>query len=378
MTFRTQSYAIHETHSKTPYVLEVENVSKCFRESIILDSINFTVRAGEFLSVVGHSGCGKSTLLSLISGLAAPDSGNILIDGQDVRGLSPQQRHVNTVFQNYALFPHLTVFENIAFSLRCKRLPNQTVQSRTKEALQMVQLSHLAARKPQQLSGGQQQRVAIARAVINQPRILLLDEPLSSLDYRMRKTMQLELKQLQNKLGIAFIFVTHDQEEALSIADRVVVMDAGRIEQIGTPREVYEEPCNLKVAQFIGEANILPTKVLEINESIIKLYIEEKIFTLENRRNFKANQPLCALIRPEDLQIWAHSEVKDPKQMFPGIVEQVIYKGSTVDLMVRLASQKLLAATQFFNEDDEELDFQPGEPVWVSWIPGWEVILPYE
>lgn len=359
-------------------VLELKGVTKRFHDEEVLEDINFEVKQGEFLTLLGPSGCGKTTLLRLISGFEEPDSGVICIDGHNVKGLSPQERHVNTVFQSYALFPHLNVFDNIAFGLRCKGLAKADIKQQVEEALKMVKLAHLSQRKPYQLSGGQQQRVAIARAVVNKPSILLLDEPLSSLDYRLRKTMQLELKQLQTQLGITFIFVTHDQEEALSMSDRVVVMHEGRIEQIGTPREVYEEPHSLRVARFIGEVNIFETRVISVDEHVFHAVIEGKEFTLKNRRHFSKNQKVYTLVRPEDLEVWSPAEVTDTSQMFPGVVEQVIYKGSTVDLMVRLESQNLLAATQFFNEDDEKLDFHSGESVWVHWIPGWEVILPDE
>lgn len=359
-------------------VLELKGVYKKFHDQAVLEDIHLEVNHGEFLTLLGPSGCGKTTLLRLISGFESPDGGTILINGKDIKGLSPQQRHVNTVFQSYALFPHLNVFDNIAFGLRCKGLAKAVICEQVDEALKMVKLAHLRERKPYQLSGGQQQRVAIARAVINKPSILLLDEPLSSLDYRLRKTMQIELKQLQTQLGITFIFVTHDQEEALSMSDRVVVMHEGRIEQIGTPREVYEEPHSLRVARFIGEVNIFETQVISVDEHVFHVIIEGKQFTLKNRRHFTPDQKIYTLVRPEDLEVWSPAEVTDTTQMFPGVVEQVNYKGSTVDLMVRLESQTLLAATQFFNEDDEKLDFHSGESVWVHWIPGWEVILPDE
>lgn len=359
-------------------IIEVKSVSKRYQENSVLHNINLEVRNGEFLTLLGPSGCGKTTLLRLISGFEVPNTGTIIIDGRDVSGLPPQERHVNTVFQSYALFPHMSVFDNVAFGLRCKRLKKDEIHQRVTDALRMVKLDHLALRKPQQLSGGQQQRVAIARAVVNKPLVLLLDEPLSSLDYRLRKNMQLELKQLQAQLGITFIFVTHDQEEALSMSDRVVVMHEGTIEQIGTPREVYEEPCSLEVAKFIGEVNIFEMEVLSADENYLNVIIEGKQFQLKNRKKNTAEQSLFAVVRPEDLQVWAPSEVTDTNQMFPATVEQVIYKGCTVDLMVRLASNKLVAATQFFNEDDEKLDFRMGEAVWVHWFPGWEVILPHE
>jgi spermidine/putrescine transport system ATP-binding protein len=359
-------------------VLELKGICKKFHDQVVLEDIHFEVKRGEFLTLLGPSGCGKTTLLRLISGFEVPDAGIIRINGKDIKGLSPQQRHVNTVFQSYALFPHLNVFDNIAFGLRCKGLDKAAIRQQVNDALKMVKLESLSARKPYQLSGGQQQRVAIARAVVNQPSILLLDEPLSSLDYRLRKTMQIELKQLQTQLGITFILVTHDQEEALSMSDRVVVMHEGRIEQVGTPREVYEEPHSLRVARFIGEVNIFETQVISVDKHVFHVMIEGKQFTLKNRRHFMANQKVYTLVRPEDLEVWSPSEVADTTQMFPGVVEQVNYKGSTVDLMVRLESKILLAATQFFNEDDEKLDFHSGESVWVRWIPGWEVILPDE
>lgn len=361
------------------HVIEFHGVSKHYHDHPVLHNINLEVRNGEFLTLLGPSGCGKTTLLRLISGFEDPSQGRIMIDGRDISGLSPQERHVNTVFQSYALFPHMTVYENIAFGLRCKHLPESEIDTRVLEALEMVKLGLLAKRKPDQLSGGQQQRVAIARAVVNKPLVLLLDEPLSSLDYRLRKMMQIELKQLQTQLGITFIFVTHDQEEALSMSDRVVVMQEGVIEQIGTPREVYEEPQNLRVAKFIGEVNIFNAKIISANELELEIEIENQKYTLKNRKNHKPEDNICVLIRPEDLQVWSQSEVTDTTGMFPAKVEQVIYKGVTVDLMLRLTSSgKILSATQFFNEDDDKLDYKSGESVWVQWLPGWEVVLPNE
>lgn len=360
------------------YIIELKGVSKHFHDHPVLHNINLEVKNGEFLTLLGPSGCGKTTLLRLISGFESPNSGTILLNGKDVEGLPPNLRHVNTIFQSYALFPHMTVFENVAFGLRCKHLPKDEIQDRVQEALRIVKLDTYGERKPHQLSRGQQQRVAIARAVVNKPLVLLLDEPLSALDYRLRKTMQLELKQLQAQLGITFIFVTHDQEEALSMSDRVVVMHEGMIEQVGTPREVYEDPETLQVAQFIGEVNIFDTKILTADAKQLQVEIEGKRFTLKNRRQFTADQTLYTLLRPEDLQVWSPNEVDDTTDMYPATVEQVIYKGSTVDVELRLQTGKQVSASQFFNEDDEKLDFRPGESVWVHWHPGWEVILPHE
>jgi spermidine/putrescine transport system ATP-binding protein len=359
-------------------VVELKNVFKVIHDHDILHDINLEVREGEFLTLLGPSGCGKTTLLRLISGFEQPTQGTIFIDNKDVSGLPPHKRHVHTVFQSYALFPHMSVFENVAFGLRCQKVPQDEINTRVAQVLKMVKLEKYAARKPHQLSGGQQQRVAIARAAVNRPRVLLLDEPLSSLDYRLRKTMQIELKQLQRTLGITFIFVTHDQEEALSMSDRVVVMQEGYIEQIGTPREVYEEPQNLNVAKFIGEVNIFAGTVTNIQDKQLTVNILNKILTTKTSRPFNIGEHVHVLIRPEDVRVWQASEVENKEEMFPGQVEEVIYKGTTVDLIVRLENNMLIAATEFFDEDDDRLVYKLGEPVWVNWTPGWEVILPYE
>lgn len=359
-------------------IIELREVSKSIHGQEILWDINLEVHNGEFLTLLGPSGCGKTTLLRLISGFEEPTTGKIFINGWDVGGLPPHMRHVHTVFQSYALFPHMTVAQNVAFGLRCQKRPEAEIRTRVAEALRTVKLEKYASRKPDQLSGGQQQRVAIARAVVNQPLVLLLDEPLSSLDYRLRKTMRIELKQLQRKLGITFIFVTHDQEEALSLSDRVVVMKEGGIEQIGTPRQVYENPQNLTVANFIGEVNIFNCDVLEVRDNKITVSIQGKERTVRGRHPFSVGQSAHILVRPEDLRVYDRSEQEDDGTLFPGTVEEVIYKGSTVDLMVRLTNNQLVAATEFFDEDDERLEYSIGQQVWATWLSGWEVILPYE
>lgn len=362
-------------------VVELRGIKKSFHDQTILHDIHLEVREGEFLTLLGPSGCGKTTLLRLISGFESPSSGQIFIDGKDVSGLPPHQRQVHTVFQSYALFPHMTVFENVAFGLRCQKVAEADIEKRVADVLAMVKLQKYADRKPAQLSGGQQQRVAIARAAVNRPRVLLLDEPLSSLDYRLRKTMQLELKQLQRQLAITFIFVTHDQEEALSMSDRVVVMEEGYIEQIGSPREVYEEPKTLNVAKFIGEVNIFEGTVLQLaeqNQATIDIMGKPRL--IKTTRPLAVNEKVNVLIRPEDIRVWGQSEVaqKETEDMLPGLVEDVTYKGSTVDLRVRLDNQRLISATEFFDEDDDRLEYKLKEPVWIHWHPGWEVILPHE
>lgn len=360
-------------------VVELRGVYKTIHDLEILHDIHLDVHEGEFLTLLGPSGCGKTTLLRLISGFEDPTQGSILIDNKEVNGLPPHQRHVHTVFQSYALFPHMSVFENVAFGLRCQKVPSPDIKKRVTDVLKMVKLEKFAERKPSQLSGGQQQRVAIARAAVNHPRVLLLDEPLSSLDYRLRKTMQIELKQLQRTLAITFIFVTHDQEEALSMSDRVVVMQEGVIEQIGTPRQVYEEPSSLNVAKFIGEANIFEGEIVSTNgNKQFMVTILNKTRAAKSTRPFRLGEKVHVLIRPEDVRVWGQTEVKDNSDMFAGTVEEVIYKGTTVDLMVRLANNGLIAATEFFDEDDDRLEYKIGEPVWVNWTPGWEVILPHE
>ena len=362
----------------TTTVVELRDVSKSIHGHDILHNLDIEVRNGEFLTLLGPSGCGKTTLLRLISGFEDPTTGKIFINGKDVSGLPPHLRHVHTVFQSYALFPHMTVFENVAFGLRCQKHSAEEINERVTDVLKIVKLEKYAARKPENLSGGQQQRVAIARAIVNRPLVLLLDEPLSSLDYRLRKTMQIELKQLQRKLGITFIFVTHDQEEALSMSDRVVVMHEGRIEQIGTPRQVYEKPANLTVAKFIGEVNIFESVVTAIDDKQITLDIQGRKRIAKSSLPLHVGQKVNVLVRPEDLRVWDKSEIEDSSEMFPGVVEEVIYKGTTVDLMVRLANNELVAATEFFDEDDDRLEYTIGETVFATWLSGWEVVLPYE
>lgn len=361
----------------SPHVIELRALNKTFHDQPVLRHINLTIHAGEFLTILGPSGCGKTTLLRLLSGFESPSSGEIVIDGKDIAAIPPNERQVNTVFQNYALFPHMTVFENIAFGLRCQKLNEAEINERVHEILKTVKLDDLKHRKPAQLSGGQQQRVAIARAVVNRPLVLLLDEPLSALDYSLRKQMQIELKTLQRQLGVTFVFVTHDQEEALSMSDRVVVMNHGVIEQVGTPRQVYEQPANLHVATFIGEANVFEVEVLSMTDKALYVDIENRHFVLENPGSLSVGEHVHIIVRPEDMQVWDKREMKgeDESNMLIATVEQVIYKGSTVDLILRTQQDKKLLATEFFDEDDENLFYEIGEKVWVEWTPGWEAFI---
>lgn len=361
-------------------IITVTGLAKSVDCQSILRSLNLEIYDGEFLTLLGPSGCGKTTLLRTLAGLDVADEGSICIQGIDVTQLPPEQRNLNMVFQSYALFPHMTVFDNVAFGLRCQGVSESDIKEQVREALAMVQLAGFSARKPRQLSGGQQQRVAIARAVVNHPLVLLLDEPLSALDYHLRRTMRVELKKLQRRLGITFVLVTHDQEEALSLSDRVVVMNHGYIEQVGSPREIYETPNSLYVANFIGEANIFRAQVLSIADDRIEVQIAGVVVHFINRQNYQCGDWVNILIRPEDIQVWNVNEIDsdDEHEFLPATVTEVIYKGSTVDLIVTLSTGKTVAATEFFDEDDEDLEYEIGEKVLLQWQPGWEVVLPDE
>lgn len=356
-------------------IISLEHISKTYDHTIALHDIHLDIEDGEFLTILGPSGCGKTTLLRLLSGFEQADTGTIFLKNQDITDTPPEKRHLNIVFQNYALFPHMSIYQNVAFGLECQGLDKSLIDEKVRDAVERVKLSHTLERKPHQLSGGQQQRIAIARALVNEPLVLLLDEPLSALDYHLRKNMQIELKALQRKLGMTFVMVSHNQEEALSLSDRVVVMDNGKIAQIGTPREIYESPTTLEVAQFIGETNIFNTEVVCADDKSLTVNICDQTFTLNNTHQFEAGDRINIILRPEDIEVWGQKEIKRTDAMIPGIVNEVIYKGSTVDLIVMLASGQRISATQFFNEDDEELIYEIDEKVLIKWQQGWEVIL---
>jgi spermidine/putrescine transport system ATP-binding protein len=351
----------------------LKGLCKSYENTSILKNIDLNIFEGEFLTLLGPSGCGKTTIIRLLAGFENPDSGEILLQDKNINNIPPEKRAINTVFQSYALFPHMNVFDNVAFGLKMKKMPKEQIKIEVENALSMVKLSQHMYKKPNELSGGQQQRVAIARAVVNKPLILLLDESLSALDYKLRKEMQIELKILQRKLGITFLFVTHDQEEALSMSDRIVVMNKGNIEQIGTPKEIYEDPKNLFVAQFIGEANCFNVKVLEQKEEEIILQYNEKIFNLKSKTIF--NETCTILIRPEDFRVEKNLEEVNTNNYFVGELENIIYKGTTIDLLVKLEDGKEVIASEFYNEDSDALGYKIGSTLYLYWVDGWEVLL---
>ncbi len=321
-------------------LIRLVNCQMAFDDEIVLDDINLYFNDKEFLTLLGPSGCGKTTTLRIIGGFIKPTSGDVLFDGVRINDVPPHKRKVNTVFQKYALFPHLDVYENVAFGLRLAKLPEEEIDERVTEMLEIVSLKGFENRKVSQLSGGQQQRVAIARALVNRPKVLLLDEPLGALDLRLRKDMQNELKRIQQAMGITFIYVTHDQEEALSMSDTVVVMDKGRIQQIGTPEDIYNEPKNAFVADFIGESNILDGVMLE--DRLVKFF-GRKFKCVD--AGFEKNEPVDVVIRPEDIDI-----VPPDDGHLCGTVTSVTFKGVHYDTIVDFKGFKWLIQTTDYNK----------------------------
>jgi spermidine/putrescine transport system ATP-binding protein len=312
--------------------------------AIAVDDIDAHIRAGEFFSLLGPSGCGKTTTLRMIAGFERPTSGEILLDGTDVAQVPPHRRNVHTVFQNYALFPHLNVFDNVAFGLRRRKVAKSEITQRVNEAIELVELGGLGGRRPTQLSGGQQQRVALARALVLRPALLLLDEPLGALDAKIRKQLRIELKALQEEVGITFVFVTHDQEEALSMSDRVAVMSNGRIEQVGTPSEVYEDPATVFVADFLGVSNLMDAHAAD-GGSAGCCNVTVGDFTLRAEcGDLSARGPVKIVARPERLRLLDHG-AGGPGNTLPGMVERTVYVGATLQVMVRLATGDQLQAS---------------------------------
>lgn len=314
---------------KSDYIISVKGVSKNFGSKVVLDDINLFVKKGEFVTILGPSGCGKTTLLRLIAGFQTPSEGTIEIAGEEVTQTPPHKRLVNTVFQKYALFPHLNVYNNIAFGLKLKKLAKELIEKKVTQALKMVGMTDYEDRDVDTLSGGQQQRVAIARAIVNEPEVLLLDEPLAALDLKMRKDMQMELKEMHKTLGISFVYVTHDQEEALTLSDTIVVMSEGRIQQIGTPIDIYNEPINSFVADFIGESNLLNGTMIQDK----KVSFAGTAFDCVDE-GFGENTPVDIVVRPEDIYIFEPSDAA----MLTGTVTSSIFKGVHYEMMIETAN----------------------------------------
>lgn len=316
-------------------LIDLIGINKSFDNTMVLDDLNLYIRENEFLTLLGPSGCGKTTTLRIIGGFETPDSGKVLFSGEDITSLPPNKRQLNTVFQKYALFPHMNIAENIAFGLKIKNKSKSYIDDKIKYALKLVNLDGYEKRMPNQLSGGQQQRIAIARAIVNEPKLLLLDEPLGALDLKLRKEMQTELKKIQQRMGITFVYVTHDQEEALSMSDTVVVMDNGVIQQIGTPEDIYNEPANAFVADFIGESNILDG-IMHADK-----LVEFAGHTLECvDGGFAKDEPVDVVIRPEDVDMVDVNSVP-----IRGRVDTVTFKGVHYEIIVDVAGFKWMIQT---------------------------------
>lgn len=324
-------------------IIELKNITKSFDGEQILDNISLDIYDNEFITLLGPSGCGKTTMLRLIGGFEHPDNGDILFMGERINSVPPHKRNINTVFQKYALFPHLNVFENVAFPLRERRLPKAEIEEKVNQMLSLVMLSSFAGRRVTSLSGGQQQRVAIARALVNHPKVLLLDEPLGALDLKLRKDMQQELKKIQKSTGITFVFVTHDQEEALSMSDTIVVMSEGKIQQIGAPSDIYNEPVNAFVADFIGESNIVDG----VMQADYRVSFSGQSFRCMDA-GFSAGEPVDVVVRPEDVDI-----VPEEEGMLRGTVTQVTFMGVHNEIIVDIGGFKwMIQTTETVNVDE--------------------------
>lgn len=320
-------------------LIELKNITKSFDSDVVIDDLNLYIRENEFITLLGPSGCGKTTTLRIIGGFETPDAGSVIFDGEDIRNLPPNKRPVNTVFQKYALFTHMSIAENIAFGLKIKNKTDKYIQDKIKYALKLVNLEGFENRRPDSLSGGQQQRIAIARAIVNEPKVLLLDEPLGALDLKLRQDMQYELIRLKNELGITFIYVTHDQEEALTMSDTIVVMNQGYIQQIGTPEDIYNEPENAFVADFIGDSNIIGS--IMVRDKLVNILGTE--FECVDT-GFGTNKPVDVVIRPEDIDL-----VKPSEGTIQGVVSHLIFKGVHYEMEVMANNHEwLVHSTDMF------------------------------
>ena len=350
-------------------LLELKNIKKGFGETDVLNGITLSIEKGEFITFLGASGCGKTTTLRIIAGLEAPDSGTVFLDGKDVTAVPPNQRDVNTVFQNYALFPHLNVEGNVGYGLKIKRVPKAEIKKKVAEILELVQLTGYEKRMPSELSGGQKQRVAIARALVNSPKLLLLDEPLGALDLKLRRTMQLELKRLQKKLGITFLYITHDQEEAINMSDRIVVMKDGRFEQIGTPDEIYNHPKTSYVADFVGHANVISGVVQKVADTEAQVLIENQMMYAEPIDGICEGMQVNLAVRRENLKVCTEC-----KEGLDAVLEDKSFTAGQLHLTLKLKSGKTLVSCRY----GMDADLKAGDKVCVGWKPEHAVFVDLE
>lgn len=349
----------------TQDMIILTNLRKQYGDFVAVENTTLNVKKGEFLTFLGSSGCGKTTTLRMIAGFEDPTEGSILIGGKHAEHLPPNKREVNTVFQNYALFPHLTIRENIAFGLKLQKVKKAEIKERVENIIKLVKLEEHADKSPDQLSGGQKQRVAIARAIVNNPKVLLLDEPLGALDLKLRKEMQLELKQLQRELEITFIYVTHDQEEALTMSDRIVVMNKGRIEQVGTAHEIYERPQTKFVAQFIGETNLFEdVEILEKNGNDYVVAIGSEKVSTDSMKDFKPGEKVHISIRPENMKL--SRTPMEGRERIAVTYDSNIYVGNISKFVVFTDQGRRLTASEF---SEDAGTFNKGDKVYINWIP---------
>ena len=346
-------------------VITLEHVTKRFGAFVAVDDVHLAIQRGEFFSLLGPSGCGKTTTLRMVAGFETPTVGRIVLEGQDVSDVPPYRRNVNMVFQHYALFPHMNVFDNVAFGPRSRRAPSGEVKSRVMEMLEIVHLGEFARRKPAQLSGGQQQRVALARAIVIEPTVLLCDEPLGALDKKLRQAMQFELKQLQKKIGVTLVYVTHDQEEALTMSDRVAVMDRGRVVQVGSPRTIYEHPATRFVSDFIGDSNLLDGRAERVEGERAYLVTADGARLVTPGAGIAAGERVTVAVRPEKVRLLADGG--SPENVFKGVVESVNFQGGSTLYRIALPSGRLLLALA--PNDGSKPIQAPGAAVRVGWEP---------
>ncbi len=361
------------------HMVELVGVTKTFGETIAVDDVSLSIGRGEFITLLGPSGCGKTTTLRLIAGFIFPDNGQILINGEYMEEKPAYERNLGMVFQNYALFPHMTAYENIAFGLKMRKFDKPEIDKKVKEALELVKLSGLDDRYPRQLSGGQQQRISLARALVIEPDVLLLDEPLSNLDLKLREAMRLELKDIYERIGITFVYVTHDQGEALTLSDRIAIMSRGKIMQIGTPNEVYEQPTNRFVADFIGEANIFNGKLVEFEEEQAKVVTNEGLtfysssLSFEKPEEVEKNSDVNLSLRPQKIRI--ERKKTQEKNSFQGKIQNIVYLGSTIKYHVIIDEKTRRFVIEQQISEGTTLH-KIGDEVYVEWTPENCLVLP--